>query len=745
MSMSVSAPAPANAPTPASAPAPGTPPTPGTPAPSASAPGAPAPGVQDPNVCMAPPAPGTPPGPVPPGTAAANQATTLPPQGSERAQQDQNEQQIRADAQRQNDELNARANGQPPPNPRDVTREPDGTITEYQRDPAGNVTGTRSTRSSGPDSYTVSQASYGPGNQINYQSTQVTPDQTQLRATNWDNKGPPPASSSELQQRAILANQTDPAQITTSKTFQHTGANLSVRDTAEGPAGYQESTSSYSRQPDATGVHGNLQDQFHPGPVDVVCTTTSGHGPNGEPVQPQTTTTYAQDGVRATSIDTKTDQGQDKPREWALEKQTAPNQTKEQDFVEGNQSYQKVTTRTARGSSVDEQTHEQAEDPNTHAMHSVDTTQTSHYDDAGTVDSRHSDALDDQGKRTITDTQRTQRQTPQGLEIDEHTTGVQTAPNQPEIRTDATLTSRQTDHGMEFVHGTQDVSTPTDHAHAEIDPSKPQPYSLTLNGNPVNGAQGLNQDQQLLLGVAHQGLSSELQRFSAGASGAPDASTNAARVGSMASSVLGIPPKVMDLANKEAGEALNGFSEEAIDSAKNPGRLTGIGASALGLVNSTLNTVQDVRDGNYRKAVQDGLSGASSASGMGAGTADALEQALKNSARPAAAGIAAGFSKFLGPLGAAAGLGSSIMDMVHNSDSHDPYTKASSALGLASAVVGAGAAAVDILAATGVGALAGSEVPVAGNIIGAVVGLGCGITSWALSRYDQTDIPATVI
>ncbi len=679
--------------------------------------------------------------PTPAGTQRAQDAATVPTVADDRAQAEASEQAARDQAAAEAAEIQALAEpgAQPPPNTQ-VDQRGDTTYVTTRND-AGEVVSVRTASTDG-DNVSVSNTQYNEDGTATRQSVEVSEDSVVVQEGTWNEA----RSANPQQPRTQEELVADPTATTREQTFTEIDGNPAVRTVESNSDGVLESTSTFREQDDFDDINGGLHDQFQ---TKVVNLNDTGYGPSypvekpdppldrvdtnttvtprgGEPQEIQQTS-FSQDGVRVTSTDTVNEEGEANPRSWTLDVQVSATERRSQDFVEGNQDFQRVTTTHADGNHVSVSTETQWKDEEgveQRATEDYDTT----YADDGTVAHAHSETVDEHGSQTITDYQ---RETAENGETTETTTVSQDPADGPPLSTSEAITTRPGANGRaEFVRGSVTTTGPDGTATASLDASRNvDPYAVTVDGQPVTDQSQLSEEQAALAAAALDGLTAGIyDRFAPPEPGGRpgDDASDASKYTEQLKNIAGIPAAVHEAANNQlaATRAKVGVSS------------AGAASSALGLLSAGQNLAQSIRAGDVGQAIADGASAVGSL--VGAGEAAAV-YGTRNIPAGQTAGtsvgrLAQGVARWAGPVGSLINVGTSIFDLTRADG--DPFKISQAAVGIAGGTL---AAAVGIAAATG--AVGG---PV-GAAVGAAIGLITYGVQWLIGKASETDIPEVVI
>jgi hypothetical protein len=683
------------------------------------------------------------------GTQRAAEAANLDTVAEDRQAAEDAEAAARTQAEAEAAELQSYANGTAQPPPNTTVQQNGDTVTLTETNEAGEVVEVR-TATETDDGTTVSNTQYSADGTATRQSVAVGEDKVVTEQSSWAEA----RSTQPGRQPTIDELQDNPAATTTQQTFTRDGDELSVRTVQSNAQEVIESTSRFGTQNDFEGINGDLVEQFDSEtdystppdqasiptrqratpPLDVVETNTTVTPRDGGQPQEVREVSYSQGDVRVTSTDTTNPEtGEPNARAWTLQKQVDENTLAQQEFVEGNQQYQRVTTTTATGNNVSVETETQwtQEDQEYRTSESSSTT----YAEDGTVANVHSTAVDQEGVRTTSDYSRTTN----GNETTETTTTTQTPPDGPEVRTTEAITTRPgADGNAEFVRGSVTTEGPGGSATTTIDPANTQtPYTATVNGQPVTESSQLSEEQAALVAISSDGLVEGINdRFTPPTPGrAGDDANRAAQLGRVIKGVVGLDAAVLAQLNA-AHDVTHKAAHARLGSQK-----AGLFAAGFTVLSAGQNLAQGIRNGDA-SAIASGAAGA--ASGLfGAGEAAAkIAQARATIANaPAPGGRLVNFgAKWAGPIGSVFSVVSSAADLFNSGG--DKWRIASNVVGIAGGLATAG---VGLAAAIGTGAAAGTWAGPVGVAVGAAIGLITVGVQWLIARAGRSDIPDVVI
>ncbi len=678
--------------------------------------------------------------PTPAGTQRAQDAATVPTVADDRAQAEATEQAAREQAAAEAAEIQALAEpgAQPPPNTQ-VDQRGDTTYVTTRND-AGEVVSVRTASTDG-DNVSVSNTQYNEDGTATRQSVEVSEDSVVVQEGTWNEA----RSANPQQPRTQEELVADPTATTREQTFTEIDGNPAVRTVESDSAGVVESTSTFSQETSLEDINEDLHEQFevnlgepvytpdgsyYPSPeadppLDRVDTNTTVTPRDGEPQEIQQSS-FSQDGVRVTSTDTLNEEGEPNPRAWTLDKQISATERRSQDFIEGNQDFQRVTTTHADGNQVSVSSETQWKNEDGEEQRVTEDSTTTYADD-GTVAQAHSETVDETGTETTTDYQRT---TAENGETTETTTVSQDPQDGPELTTTEAITTRPGANGhAEFVRGSVTATGPGGTATASLDASRNvDPYSVTVDGQPVTDQSELSDDQAALAAAALDGLTAGLnERFAAPEPGrdGEDAS-DGSKYTEQLKNIAGIPAEVQAAANNQlaATRARVGVSSAAA------------ATSALGLLSAGQNLAQSIRAGDVGQAIADGASAVGSLVGVGEAAAIYGTRNIPagQTASTSAGKLAQGVAKWAGPVGSLIGVGTSIFDLTRADG--DPFKVGQAAVGIAGGT---------LAAAAGIGAAAGLWGGPAGAVAGAVIGVITYGVQWLIGKASETDIPEVVI
>jgi hypothetical protein len=680
--------------------------------------------------------------PTPAGTQRAQDAATLPTVADDRAQAESAEQAAREQAAAEAAEIQALAepDAQLPPNT-EVRQSGDTTYVTTRND-AGEVTSVRSASGEGDD-VSVSNTQYHEDGTATRQSVRVSEESVVTQEASWSearsaNPRPPPT------QEALVA---DPTATTREQTFTQVDGNPAVRTVESNSQGVTESTSRFSEETRLNGINGGLHDQFETKtveihdetgyggpsyeiqeadpPLDRVDTTTTVTPRGGEPQRVEQTS-YSQDDVRVTSTDTFNEQGEANPRSWTLDRQVSATERRSQDFVEGNQDFQRVTTTRADGNEVSVSTETQWKDEDGVEQRATEESNTTYADD-GTVARAQTQTVDPNGTETNADYRRT---TAANGETTETTTVSQDPEDGPEVTTTEEITTRPGANGhADFVRGSVTATGPGGTSTAALDASRTvDPYSVTVNGQPVADPSQLNPEEAALAATALDGLTAGLNaRFAPPEPGRDgDDASDGGKYTEALKNLSGLSSEAYANANNQLG------ATRAALGATHAGAAT----SALGLLSAGQNLAQSLRAGDVGQAIADGASGVGSLIGVGeaAATYGTRNIPAGQSAATSAGRLAQGVARWAGPVGSLISVGTSIFDLA-NADG-DPFKTSQAAVGIAGGT---------LAAAVGIGAATGSIAPGVGTAVGAAIGLITYGVQWIIGKAGESDIPEVVV
>ncbi|MBX5482486.1 MAG: hypothetical protein IRZ16_11720, partial [Myxococcaceae bacterium] len=659
---------------------------------------------------------------------------------------------------------------------KDVTVE-NGLTTVVRRNKDGDVVGRQSFREDG-DRISLDTVQFGKDGRAQREQVSIGPDGTTVsRATYTDKRRGPPPSWEQLR-----ADETAQTQSTTYG--QDGDGNPRMTQTSTNRAETITQTSTFRTQNDLDDINDEIEGTFVDGqPVDRVDTEVrveprhTDRCVEGATFTKPTTiksSSFSQGESRVTSTDLATDGEDPKPRQWTLQLRRG-NELRQEDLIEGNDDYRRTTIRRAEGNTVTETTRLNFKDEDGKTRKAQQDKRITFNDD-GTVGKVWTRDEDTEG--TVTEQRYDRTVLPNG-DIREQTRASKETPNDglpPETATQTSVT-RPTRTGAQLVEAQTEVQRAGNTATYRLTPDGAQVTFTPSGGKPQQvrtpaDAKKLP-DRGALVNQARDGVALQLAPYAQAENPASDAAPgpNARQI---TGTVLGqannglklLRPAITGISHQNT-ITRPGFSEpvkvgKAYENLGLDQRLRalqtdlaskgiGVVTGTLGLVGSAQGLLTAIQDGNALQIVANGSSTAAGTFGLlegGLGIAKslrgglALGETISGGEVVAAEGRLAALARFggrwLGPAGAALGLVTSGIDLRNAIQTGDTGQITGAAVGL----TGAGA-----LAVVGAFTLAGSEVPIVGNAVGAIIGTAV-VGAGALIKWlddDEHELPDVTI
>lgn len=712
------------------------------------------------------------------GETTARDSVSVKTAGQQREETEQRQQEIDTDARRSVDRsFDIAANPDKlPPNTKIVSKSDDRVVLE-ERNKDGEVVA-RSTAVRDGEQVRYEQIEYGKKDAVRTR-IESGPDGAYVQTAAWkegaSKKPGQPPSVEELRN-----SRSADTSLSEERLYRNEDQNLVQETYQQGPKGIEQTTRTFSTQNGDAGIDDNFDDKFdYDQPIDKVSTKTVSipaagtEGPNGEVVTPSvtTSTSYAQDGVQATSTNPRPlpdakainedasyvrpvygdvakveeaadDLEDDKipPKQWNLEVSNG-NTYRAQTFVEGHEDLSTITTRTARGSTVTEKIEGTA--PNADGEPTdVSSNSTRTFRNDGSLQSMHSESKGPDGVTTVQEFESDRKRTAKGLRNDDRLVVTQTDADGNFSTAAKRTSSLITADGPQLLSSRTTLTAPDGTRAEKTFNEKGESFSVAgpgeeLRAVPESEIEQLQANQKELLAVADATVLQDVKDYASAGKKAVDAlakSTTAAKL-------------TIDQLQKDADASFRAryghvTAGNATRLLQGTSSVVGGVAAVAGVATSAQGLFNGIRDGNVGAILTNGAGLATSGKGLvdsGKGLVSAIRGgpiAVGATGTPGASLLSRLGGKF-GVIGIGAGVVSSglqIKEGIETGRESLIVQGGVSAVGAVAAPVAGIAVGGVVAGSAAVGATFGSAAPVVGTIVGAAVGAVVGVAFWGANK-----------